>query len=63
MSQKTKDINALFDEGTEIDRALQKAVREALLEHKHAGNPVASEKNGQVVWIAPEDIEVGTEDT
>jgi hypothetical protein len=38
--------------------ALRQAFRETLLRHKQAGLPVAIWENGQVVWIAPEDIEV-----
>ena len=38
--------------------ALRQAVREALLNHKRAGNPVASWKDGKVVLIQPEDIPV-----
>jgi hypothetical protein len=41
-----------------IERTLGKAVREALLRHKRAGNPVASWRNGKAVWIQPEDIDV-----
>jgi hypothetical protein len=37
-------------------RAMQRAVREALQDHKRAGNPVAVWDNGLVVWIQPEDI-------
>ena len=33
-------------------------LRAALLDHKRAGNPVAVWRDGQVVWIAPEDIPV-----
>jgi hypothetical protein len=39
-----------------ILRALRQAVREALLDHKRAGNPVAEWRDGQVVWIEPQDI-------
>jgi hypothetical protein len=39
--------------------ALRLAVREALLRHKQAGNPVAVWRDGRVVWIRPEDIPVG----
>lgn len=39
-----------------ILRALQQAVREALLDHKRAGNPVAVWRDGRVVWIPPEEI-------
>lgn len=44
-----------------IMRAMNQAVREALLRHKHAGNPVAVWRNGQVEWIQPEDILVDAE--
>ena len=39
-----------------ILRALRQAVREALLDHKRAGNPVAVWRDGRVVWIQPQDI-------
>jgi hypothetical protein len=41
-----------------IQEAMRQAVREALLDHKRAGNPVAVWRDGQVVWIQPEDIPV-----
>lgn len=37
-------------------RTLRQGVREALRQHKIAGNPVAVWRNGRVVWIRPEDI-------
>jgi hypothetical protein len=39
-----------------ILEAMNQAVREALLDHKRAGKPVAIWRNEQVVWIQPEDI-------
>jgi hypothetical protein len=36
--------------------AMERAIREALLQHKRAGNPVAVWRDGQVVWIPPEDL-------
>ena len=39
-----------------IARALRLAVREALRDHKLAGNPVAVWRNGRVEWIPPEEI-------
>jgi len=44
--------------GKEIEGILRRAVRHALLDHKRAGNPVASWKDGKVVLIQPEDIPV-----
>jgi hypothetical protein len=45
-----------------IEEALARAVRAALLRHKQAGNPVCEWRDGRVVWIAPEDIPIKTED-
>ena len=39
-----------------IQRALDQGGREALRRHKQAGNPVATWRDGAVVWVAPEDI-------
>jgi hypothetical protein len=39
-----------------ILRALRQAVRDALLDHKRTGNPVAIWRNGQVVWVPAEEI-------
>src|SRR5262249_28821511 len=50
------DIEELFADGRDIDAALREAVQVALLQTKRAGNPIATWKNGKVVWIAPEDI-------
>ena len=50
-AQRVEDLEA-------IKSALGQAVGEALLKHKQAGNPVAVWRNGQVVWVAPEDIPV-----
>jgi len=41
-----------------IQGAIARAVRAALLRHKQAGNPIAVWQDGQVVWIAPEDIPI-----
>lgn len=51
-----KDIDKIFAEGTLIDKALNKAVREAVLQHKRAGNPVAVWRDGKTVWLKPEEI-------
>ena len=36
--------------------AMRRAVREALLEHKRLGNPVAVWREGCVVWLTPDEI-------
>jgi hypothetical protein len=52
----SKDLFVIYSE--EINRAYERAVREALLMHKRAGNPVPIERDGKLVWLQPEDIEV-----
>ena len=57
MNKETeKDIDKIFAEGTLIDQALNKAVREAVLQHKRAGDPVAAWRDGKTVWIKPGEI-------
>ncbi len=53
-----KTIDELFREGKEVDNALRKAVQQALLQHKKAGNPVVEWRDGKIVIIQPEDINV-----
>jgi hypothetical protein len=43
----------------EINKAYERAVREALLKHKRAGNPVVVERDGKMVILQPEEIEIG----
>jgi hypothetical protein len=50
------DIDALMADGTEIDKAMRRAVREAVLMHKKLGNPVAEWRDGKVVWLQPDEI-------
>ena len=57
--KKYRDIAEIFSDDPAIEKALKEAVRQALLQHKQAGNPVAAWRNGKVVWIPPEEIEVG----
>lgn len=51
-----KDIDAIFEVGTAIDRALAQGVREALLRHKQLGLPVVEYRNGRAVWVPAEKI-------
>jgi hypothetical protein len=51
-----REINVV--QGEPVVAALRRATRRALLEHKRAGNPIAAWKNGKVVIIPAEEIEV-----
>jgi hypothetical protein len=51
-------LKELFEDGRAIDEALKEAARDARRLHKALGNPMATWKDGRVVWIQPEDIEI-----
>jgi len=51
-------ITRAFLEGTPIDEAIAEGVREARRRHKLLGNPVAELRDGKVVIVQPEDIEL-----
>ena len=54
---KDKIDEALADRD-KITKALQSGVRDALIRHKQVGNPIVVMKDGQMVWLKPEDIQV-----
>ncbi|MGO9111126.1 MAG: hypothetical protein ACLP9L_18030 [Thermoguttaceae bacterium] len=64
MTKRTKvDIGLLFREGTAIDSAMNAAVRDAVLQHKQKGLPLAVWRDGKVAWIPPEEIDLGPDST
>lgn len=58
MSNLEPTLKELFEDGRAIDEALKEAARDARRLHKALGNPMATWKDGQVLWIQPEDIVV-----
>lgn len=54
-SERIHDVDAMT-------KALRKAVRLALLQHKRAGNPVAVWRDGAVAWIPAAEIPVGDDE-
>lgn len=58
MPNRKPTITELFEDGRAIDEALLEAARDARRLHKALGNPMATWKDGRVVWVQPEDIEV-----
>lgn len=41
-----------------VQNALRRGVREALLQHKRVGNPIAIWRDGRTVWLNPDEIPV-----
>lgn len=56
MAEQQPDIGSILEDHERIDRALGRAVRDALRRHKALRNPVATWRDGKVVWLQPEDI-------
>jgi hypothetical protein len=61
MSNVEPTLAELFDDDQAIDDALREAARDARRFHKAIGNPMATWRNGRVVWVQPEDIQVDDE--
>ena len=52
-----KDPHRIFvEEGHLIDEALEKAAREAILQHKREGLPVVIYRDGKAVWVYAEEL-------
>ena len=51
-----KDIMRLMTEGNEVDEALARGVRDALVRHLQAGVPVVEWRDGKCVWLSMEEI-------
>lgn len=51
-----KDFGISAENNLSVEKAIQKATREALKKHKLAGNSVAVWRDGKVVILKPEEI-------
>ena len=58
MRDKHTGPQKLSDQTKSIEHAMRRAVQQALLTHKRAGNTVATWRDGRVVLVAPEKIAV-----
>jgi hypothetical protein len=56
-NREPKDIRKIFREGTLIDEAMSAAVRDAVQLHKEKGLPMVVWRDGEIVWISPEEAE------
>jgi hypothetical protein len=53
-----KSIQDLFLEGTPIDEGLRRGVREALRRHKKLGHSIVVWRDGRIVHVPPEEIQI-----
>ena len=61
-ARPTIDAHKVFEEGTEIDRAVRNGARSARRRHKLLGIPLVVWEDGRVVHVPPEEIVVGDEE-
>jgi hypothetical protein len=52
-----KDIDRIFGQGILVDRSVRDAVREAIRQHRLAGQPMAVWEDGKVVWVDAAELE------
>ena len=57
-SEAPKDVRAIMLDGTAIQRALRESWIKTLDRHKRLGNPIVVWRDGKVVWIPAEEIEI-----
>jgi len=53
-----KDIEAIMRDGKLIDQAMRRAVNEAIREHRLLGLPMVIERDGKIVWVPAEEMEL-----
>lgn len=53
-----RTIRELFADDELIDRALRQGLQAAIRKHRQARLPMAAWRDGKVVWISPEEIDV-----
>jgi hypothetical protein len=59
-SGAAKDLRSIILETDQVERALQKSAAETITRHKRLGQPIVVWRDGRVVWIPAEEIELPT---
>lgn len=60
--QEPRDIAKILLETDIADRAVRRAVREAVLRHKLLGESIVVSRNGKVVRLSADEIEIPPEE-
>ena len=53
---RERSIPELFADRDLMNAAMARGVRDALVRHAQAGNPVAISRNGEVVWVSAAEL-------
>ena len=58
-AEATKDVHRILVEDRDlIHEAMKKGVRDALLRHKKAGQPVVVARDGEPVWVQVDELDI-----
>ena len=58
--KRSKQIFDILNDSDKMTKIIQAGVNRALLQHKRMGNPICEWRDGRVVWIPAEKIQVQT---
>jgi hypothetical protein len=58
-----KDLRTIMLDTDLVEQALHKAVVQTIIRHKRLGNPIVVWRDGKVVWIPAEEIQIPDEAT
>jgi hypothetical protein len=62
-TDEPRDVRAIMLDSDLVERALREGVIRELIRHKRLGNPIVVWRDGQVVWIPAEEIEIPAADS
>jgi hypothetical protein len=57
-ANEPKDVRSIMLDGTAIQRALRESWLKAMDRHKRLGNPIVVWRDGKIVWIPAEEIQI-----
>jgi hypothetical protein len=57
-ADESKDVRSIMLDGTAVQKALKESWLKTMDRHKRLGNPVVVWRDGRVVWIPAEEIQV-----
>jgi hypothetical protein len=63
MAKDTPNVAEILKQGKAIEDAVRRGWRDAVVLHKKLGQPMVVWKDGEVVWVSPEELDPDLEST
>jgi hypothetical protein len=51
-------ISKILHDPKKVTQIIQAGIKDALMKHKQAGNPICEWRDNKIIWISPEQIPV-----